>query len=243
MFDSWYQNVGKLLQRIAKIGFIVEAICCMIGGIIMAIWALAEGIFLGFLLAPIVAFLAILFAFLSSLPLYGMGILIESAELNIAPGFRRSYAPRRIATEQSSQGQDKQPTCEQAPQQPTYPPRSFSMQENHSESNNHEPIKTPQKKVSFEEKPFEEQLEYALKYQTDDGLIRCLKQIKDDRINQILAQPISQIRAHTEKLLNTLRTVTVSPQEDGKIICPKCGTKQPANRKICFHCEVPFQVK
>ena len=34
--------------------------------------------------------------------------------------------------------------------------------------------------------------------------------------------------------------IKVWPTEDNMIICPKCNTKQPANRYRCFHCEQVF---
>lgn len=34
----------------------------------------------------------------------------------------------------------------------------------------------------------------------------------------------------------------VYPAHDGdKIICPKCGERQPANRIVCFNCATPFK--
>lgn len=41
----------------------------------------------------------------------------------------------------------------------------------------------------------------------------------------------------------SLSPVKVHPNSDGYVFCPMCGTKQLANRKICFKCEVPFMTE
>lgn len=54
------------------------------------------------------------------------------------------------------------------------------------------------------EKSLAEILTYALKYQTDDGMIRYLKDIDRDEVKEILNRPEHLIREHIESVLDNL---------------------------------------
>lgn len=97
MLDKLYQNVGKLLQRLAKGAFVVETIASIICGIAFVVepddtpmlWIGIAMIFLGWFVA-----------FALSLPLYGFGILVEKAENT--PPKSNDNEPKKTVPEKKS---------------------------------------------------------------------------------------------------------------------------------------------
>ena len=57
-------------------------------------------------------------------------------------------------------------------------------------------------------KPLTEHLEYALRYQTDSGMISYLRSIKNEVIDDILERPEAEIRPLVRGLLNKLKGET-----------------------------------
>ena len=51
-----------------------------------------------------------------------------------------------------------------------------------------------------------EKLEYALMFQSDEGMLHCLKDIEDEKIRTILKSPRQSIREQIQNLLNDMQT-------------------------------------
>ena len=79
MLDKLYRNAGNLLQGLAKGTFVLETIGSIIAGLVMIFTGEDEAIAIGWCLV----LFGWLVAFLSSLTLYGFGIIVESAEISI----------------------------------------------------------------------------------------------------------------------------------------------------------------
>lgn len=90
MFGKLYKNVGVSLKTIAKIEFILISILAIFGGLFLLLKSELLGGLLLIVLFPI-------WAWLISLPIYGFGLIVESAEINI----------RNTSSKQSSQVQEK----------------------------------------------------------------------------------------------------------------------------------------
>ena len=65
-------------------------------------------------------------------------------------------------------------------------------------------IKKPQPAVINMPQTLFEKLEYALKFQTDDGMISYLQRIDDQQVQEILKSPKDSIRTQVENLLKSL---------------------------------------
>ena len=61
------------------------------------------------------------------------------------------------------------------------------------------------KQAQVAEKPLADKLMYALQFQTDEGMVRCLKDIKEDAVQSILESPTHLIRTQIQELLEQLQ--------------------------------------
>ena len=85
-------------------------------------------------------------------------------------------------------------------------------------------------------------LAYALKFETDEGMISYLSKCDDETVTSILAGPREFVRANVEKTLEKLtkETPMVAEIVNGEKICPHCGFVQKIDRNVCWKCGQKF---
>lgn len=225
MLDKWFEDIGKKIKALAKWGFIVESVGILLACLIM-IFDEPEFFFL-LLLAPV----GVALAYVSSWLLYGLGELIDKTVDNernthkiarildrmekgeeapkaaqtteLPPVLRTTAASVPKSQPQPAEGW----TCSCGRQHPDYERGCIC-------GKTRTPVTQPQSDpmraapvapvVSAPEKSLKEQLAYALRYQTDEGMINYLEGLQSEELRPLLQQPRNQIRGLVQQKINSL---------------------------------------
>lgn len=199
MLDWLYKNIGGKIKLWAKIIFIVGAITFIIVGTIMVVGDMidgndfSEGLYV-LAVGPAVAWIA-------TWILYAFGELVEKTCKN--------EENTRDIVELLTRTNVLLTTKNPPEKQPVAPPKPAQKEEKPVVAK--EPVK--KEKILFtrqtetkkqEEMTLAEKIAYALEYQTDEGMVKYLKTIDDERIAAIASTSKDQRREQLKKLLECL---------------------------------------
>ena len=192
MLDKWFEDIGKKIKGLAKWGFIVESVGILLACLIM-IFDEPEFFFL-LLLAPV----GIAVVYVSSWLLYGLGELIDKTVDNE----RNTHKIARIL--------DRMEKGEEAPKAAQTTELPPVLRTTAAPAPKSQPQPAPMRAapvtpvVSAPEKSLKEQLAYALRYQTDEGMINYLEGLQSEELRPLLQQPRDRIRGLVQQKINTL---------------------------------------
>lgn len=277
MLDNLYDNIGEKIQNWAKWIFIILAIGSIIIGISMMAGAPDFDTF-PFIMGIITIIVGPLVSYVSSWLLYAFGQLVEdiSAIRRQNSQFKSTgqcsqpmYQPStfKIAEETTQEAEYKMPKM---PESSNISSNSAQFETNtiidsaldceieskNNETSVYESTSKTVLTIPKEESSLMEKLEYSLKFQSDDGMIKYLQNIQDETVQGILRHPSHSIREQIKSLLQTQKQLYLQNKWDmwndehcsfGQ--CEVCNEKQQflvyaefsdngkTNRKnLCFNC-------
>lgn len=198
MLDNLYENIGGKIKIWAKWIFIIEAI----GAIITGICFLADRGFEEGWWALIIIVCGPIVALVSTWILYAFGELVEDIhDMSNAPQMKN--IDRNLQLLANSIIREAEEKVNQEAEE-----RAKREAEERAKREAEEKVKreVEEKKLqeavaARKEKPLSEKLTYALRFQSDEGMIRCLKDIDDQAVQSILKSPTHLIRAQIQELL------------------------------------------
>lgn len=174
MFDHLYENIGGKIKNLAKVIFVLGAI----GSVATAVTCIVKAQYvLSFICLIAEALGALIFSWF----IYGIGELIDKTidNENNTKQIARSLAQLSMLATQNQGNQPPKDTEEKIT-----------------------------KKVSEQISPagdsLADKLSYALKFQTDDGMVSYLERMDDDVVKDILKAPRHLIRELVAKTLEEL---------------------------------------
>ena len=214
MFERLFQDIGKKIKGLAKWSFIVESVGVILTCLMMA---LDEPEFIALLLlAPV----GIGVAYVCSWVLYGIGELIDKTvdnerntnkianilsqmekngqqpqlrEEDLPQVLKTTVKPKPVPVAQPQPAAAPNPPA--APMQPVAPPQPKPAPEASVA------IPTEKPAVPAQQRTLKEHLAYALRYQTDSGMITYLERLEDPAVKEILKQPRDVIRGQIKQLM------------------------------------------
>ena len=193
MFDKLYENIGAKIKNWAKWIFIIEAIGAVITGIVMMANASdIDDIFffaglLTIILGPVVAWV-------STWLLYAFGELVEDIH-----AIRNEYYPI-INDIKKNVRLMADPIIREAEEKALCEAEEKALREAEEKALRETPAKV-QQTIQKKEKTLSEKLAYALMFQSDDGMVRYLKGLQDETVQNILKSPQHSIREQIKNLL------------------------------------------
>ena len=199
--EHFYRDIGRKIKHLAWGMFLTEAIASIITGIVLLgeydeFWPIC--ILLG---GPIVAWV-------SSWLMYAFGEAIDKL-CEIAQNTHTSAALAQLALneEQAKRNAEAERIRQETERRlaEERAEREAEHRRNAEERAKQKQTQLPTSQVSGPtEKSLADKLQYALKYQTDEGMISYLQKIDDDAVRQILDAPTSSVRNLVRMLLETL---------------------------------------
>ena len=230
MLDDLYKNIGGKIKNLAIWTFIVEAIGSVITGFVFLIdggledawWALFI-----IILGPVVAFV-------SSWILYAFGELVEDVHAmrrelktdNIDRNIQLIATPlaeekaRREAEEKALREAEKKALHEaeekarieaqekamiEAQEMARREAEEMAQREAQKKAKQEAKVNATKPTAIKKESTLAEKLEYALLFQSDEGMIRYLTSINDPSVQSILNSPAQSVRKEVQELLKTLQ--------------------------------------
>lgn len=191
MLDKLYENLDTKIQNLAKCIFIIEAIGSVISGIILLI---NTSIWIGLLILVLGPVVALVFTW----PLYALGKLVEDVHaLRSNPKINDIDKSLKLLTEPIKREAEEKARREAEEKAAKREAEEKTKREAKEKAKHEAEVK--------KEKTLPEQLAYALRFQTDEGMINCLKDVKDDTVQSILKSPAPLVRTQIEKLLEQLQ--------------------------------------
>ena len=197
----FYRDIGGKIKRLAWGMFLTEAIASFITGIVLLVeygefWTIC--ILLG---GPIIAWI-------SSWLLYAIGEVVDQLH-EIAQNTHTSAALAQLALndEQAKRNAEAERIRIETEHRlaEERAKREAEQRRRTEERAKQQPAQCPAPQVSEPtEKSLADKLQYALKYQTDEGMIGYLQKIEDDSVRQILDAPAASVRGLVRMLLETL---------------------------------------
>ena len=179
MFDDIYWDVASKIKVLAKWILIIGVICSVVGGGYILLKFRFADAWYGLL---IVAF-GIIGSYVSSLALYAIGQVAEETHY---------IKTQLLICQNNGKNADYLRNDDYKKEQ---------LETNHDVKNN-ETLITKDIKISNDKKEIREKLLYALKFQTDSGMINYLKTIENDDIQEILKSPSHLIREKIKEMLD-----------------------------------------
>ncbi len=203
--NKLYENIGGKIKSFAKASFVVEAIGAIITGLVLLVDT-EEVIYLLVLLGgPIVAWV-------SSWLLYGFGEIIDrlcaidrNTEVLYQEAAKRKIEEARAEHEAALQAQREAQLLAQKRKEEREARAAAAREMRQAEEAAQQKAEAGDATVpAAVEKTLEEKLNYALKYQTTDGMIKYLQGIDDDTVRNILKNPASSVRTAVQQALENL---------------------------------------
>lgn len=218
MFD----NIGTKIKMVAKVTAWVEILFSILAGIGMILYGVFDLEYYWYLifLAPIAVVLGCISAWLSVIVLYGFGELVEKAcgihsKLGYLaqPAIEAHRAAEERARAEASARYQQEARARAAQKEREAQLRAMQMsREGTKQEVRERAIREAEERLAWEaeekakqqaeqtrEKTLEEKLAYALEYSTDEGMLRYLSTIDDEKVKQILQQPADRIRGLVEQ--------------------------------------------
>jgi|GEM_PF-1092379 len=189
MLDNLYTDIGVKIKNWAKWIFIVEAIGAVIAGIVL----LADEFILAGLLTlvcgPIIALV-------STWLLYAFGQLVDDTYAIRNQGKKINNIDKNLqAMAQLIIDETNKKVKREADEKVKR--RAEAISKCKAEEN-------AEQIVQKKDKAILEKLEYALKFQSDEGMINYLKGIQDETVQSILESPQYLVREQIESLLSDM---------------------------------------
>ena len=189
MLDNLYENIGSKIKNWAKVIFIIEAIGSIIAGLVL-LFTDEDLILYGLLTlvcGPIVAWVG-------SWILYAFGELVEDTH-----AIRNEYYPI-INDIKKNVRLMADPIIREAEEKARREAEEKARREAEEKARRETPAKV-QQTIQKKEKTLSEKLAYALMFQSDDGMVRYLKGLQDETVQNILKSPQHSIREQIKNLL------------------------------------------
>ena len=181
MLDNLYENIGGKIKNCAKGIFIIEAIGSIIAGLVLLFTD--EDLILYGLLTLVCGQIV---AWVGSWILYAFGELVEDTH-----AIRNEYYPI-INDIKKNVRLMADPIIREAEEK--------ARREAEEKARRETPAKV-QQTIQKKEKTLSEKLAYALMFQSDDGMVRYLKGLQDETVQNILKSPQHSIREQIKNLL------------------------------------------
>ncbi len=212
MLDNLYENIGGKIKNWAKWIFIVEAIFAIITGVILILAGIEFELYI--LLGMLTLLFGPIVAWVSSWILYAFGELVEDIhELRYNVNTRTIeknvsiLATPVIKANREAEENDKRAAEEKARRAAEEKARRDAEEPTRRNADAiaiREAEKNEERIGQKKEQTLAEKLEYALKFHTDDGMIRYLKGLQDETVQNILNSPQHLIRERIKNLLESL---------------------------------------
>ena len=231
--DSLFDDIGGKIKGLVKWSFALEAILVVVAGIVAMLDCLFSGRFLLFLLIPFAAVAALAVLWVGSWVMYAFGEMVQrvcNIDDRLVIAGKKSQSdnePKKdaAAKEQNDKSLQKaavlireeknqraiQGTDEQARwkddvmllkngEKNRHADAAELVREEHAGEQNENTGRKPLP----ENQELADKLTYALAFKTDDGMIRYLRSMDHERVNQILKEPRHKIRKLIECVLEEL---------------------------------------
>ena len=201
-----FDNIGVKIQNFAKWSCWITILLTWIGAAItFLVFLFIEGMFQYAFLVPVGAAIGSLLIWVSSWVMYAFGEYIENIQAirNQIPKINNIDRNLQTIAQQANETA-KHEAEEWAKQQAeAITKRNAEEKAEHDteEKVNREAKKNAEQVAQKKEKNLSETLEYALKFQTDNGMLDYLRGIQDETVQDILKSPQHLIR---EKIQNIL---------------------------------------
>ncbi|MDY5940028.1 MAG: hypothetical protein SPJ23_00045 [Eubacteriales bacterium] len=189
MLDNLYENIGGKIKNLAKWIFIIEAIGSIIAGLVLLFTD--EDLILYGLLTLVCG---PIFAWVGSWILYAFGELVEDTH-----AIRNEYYPI-INDIKKNVRLMADPIIREAEEKARREAEEKARCEAEEKARRETPAKV-QQTIQKKEKTLSEKLAYALMFQSDDGMVRYLKGLQDETVQNILKSPQHSIREQIKNLL------------------------------------------
>ena len=189
MLDNLYENIGGKIKNLAKWIFIIEAIGSIIAGLVLLFTD--EHLILYGLLTLVCG---PIFAWVGSWILYAFGELVEDTH-----AIRNEYYPI-INDIKKNVRLMADPIIREAEEKARREAEEKARCEAEEKARRETPAKV-QQTIQKKEKTLSEKLAYALMFQSDDGMVRYLKGLQDETVQNILKSPQHSIREQIKNLL------------------------------------------
>ena len=189
MLDNLYENIGGKIKNCAKGIFIIEAIGSIIAGLVLLFTD--EDLILYGLLTLVCGQIV---AWVGSWILYAFGELVEDTH-----AIRNEYYPI-INDIKKNVRLMADPIIREAEEKARREAEEKARREAEEKARRETPAKV-QQTIQKKEKTLSEKLAYALMLQSDDGMVRYLKGLQDETVQNILKSPQHLIREQIKNLL------------------------------------------
>ena len=189
MLDNLYENIGGKIKNCAKGIFIIEAIGSIIAGLVLLFTD--EDLILYGLLTLVCGQIV---AWVGSWILYAFGELVEDTH-----AIRNEYYPI-INDIKKNVRLMADPIIREAEEKARREAEEKARREAEEKARRETPAKV-QQTIQKKEKTLSEKLAYALMFQSDDGMVRYLKGLQDETVQNILKSPQHSIREQIKNLL------------------------------------------
>ena len=189
MLDNLYENIGGKIKNCAKGIFIIEAIGSIIAGVVLLFTD--EDLILYGLLTLVCGQIV---AWVGSWILYAFGELVEDTH-----AIRNEYYPI-INDIKKNVRLMADPIIREAEEKARREAEEKARREAEEKARRETPAKV-QQTIQKKEKTLSEKLAYALMFQSDDGMVRYLKGLQDETVQNILKSPQHLIREQIKNLL------------------------------------------
>ena len=174
MLDNLYENIGGKIKNCAKGIFIIEAIGSIIAGLVLLFTD--EDLILYGLLTLVCGQIV---AWVGSWILYAFGELVEDTH-----AIRNEYYPI-INDIKKNVRLMADPIIREAEEKARREAEEKARREAEEKARRETPAKV-QQTIQKKEKTLSEKLAYALMFQSDDGMVRYLKGLQDETVQNIL---------------------------------------------------------
>ena len=221
MLNQLYENIGEKIKNLAKWIFVIEAISAVIGGLLV----LFEEEFLAGIILIIVGPVV---AWVSTWLLYAFGELVEKTcsmndklgiVANHAAGEHHCAGENQWKQEANAEREAAESAMRMAAAKAQHAAEEKAQREAAAKARRdaeekakleaavkarREAEEKARQQAVKKEKTLADKLEFALAYQTDEGMINYLKTVNDPAVVEILNGPAHMVRAKIEKALTEM---------------------------------------
>lgn len=207
-----FDDIGGKIKNLAKWSCWITILLLWIATPILIIATIVEGGgIIAVIVFPIAAVIASLSVWVGSWALYAFGELVDTAYINKNDTAKIAGLLTQIAARET---QKEEKYSKREAEAVVVPVAKEYAKENNDQGDAFETdekpapvvaIQSAQAEFTTKEKTLAEKLAYALKYTTDDGMIRYLQGIDDILVATILQEPKHLIRGLVEKALQEIQ--------------------------------------
>lgn len=200
LLDSMYSGIGAKIKRFAKVSFLVETVSAVIVGFGLLIDEEALTGLLILLCGPVVAWV-------SSWLLYAFGEIAENL-CSIERNTRESAAAAAVMRKESEKARIEEIEKKRRESEEYIRKNAQQRAEKQAQARAKTEAALQQKAEKqadlLREQTLADKLQYALRYETQEGMVKYLKTLDDAAVQAIVQGPVREIRSRIEQLLSTL---------------------------------------